>query len=129
MPVFSFMSLLQRAQSDAQRFISDLNGFAVQVHFTAPDGTEATVAGVFSNHNVGVSEQNVPVNSQKASVTVSEQTLVDAEYPVRKNGVVALEAHKVSYKDSTGVLKNYRVAEVFSDRTVGNVVLILQRSD
>jgi ABC-type transport system substrate-binding protein len=122
------MSLLDRARKDAQRFLTDTGGFAVQLDISDDEGNTASVTGLFSNHHVSVSTENVPVNSAKRSITVAEQAFERAGYPVRNsNGEVALEGHKVTYRDSTGQPGYYRVAETFADETIGNIVLILAK--
>jgi hypothetical protein len=120
------MNLLERAKRDKHRILTNqANGFAVELTIT--DGnTTAVISGIPSNHHVNVNGEGIPVNSKKASVTISEKSLQDAGYPVRNNeGNVKITNDRVTYKDSTGVPKTYVITQVFPDETIGQIVLIL----
>jgi len=66
------------------------------------------------------------VNSKNARATIDEDVLVANGYPVRNaNKEIALKSHLVSFKDSSGEVKNYFVRESFPDETIGMICLIL----
>lgn len=120
------MSLIAQAKKDSEKITSNSNGWAVQMTFTAPDSTTATINGIHSKHHLGVDTDGNMVNSKKAHVSFSEKFLTDLGYPVRNAaGEVALTGHKVSVKDSTGIVKNYIMFSFFPDETIGLIVCIL----
>lgn len=121
------MSLLDKAKKLSHRILTDLSGFGVEVTLDDGNGNIANVVGVMSNHHISVDQENVPVNSKKASITISEQALESENYPVRDNDdQVNIHGHSVKYKDSTGVERSYSISEAFPDETVGHIVILLQ---
>jgi len=124
---YFFMSILDRARKDMQKILTDLSGFAVEVDITL-NGNTVKVGGVMSNHHVKISDSGVPVNSKKASVTVSEQALKEAGLMVRNSDEeVDLYKARVTYKDSTGKPGSYYCSQFFPDETTGNIVMMLQK--
>ena len=117
--------LIEQAKGDWQRFSSDLNGWGVEITLTAPTAEVANIAGLGTNHHIGIDTDGNPINTKNAHITISEQLLVDAGYPVRVNNEVSLLQHRVSYKDSTGVTKEYVIEETFPDETIGMITCIL----
>lgn len=119
------MSLLERARKDLKRFLSNAKDWGVEV--TLDNGTDqVTLKGVFSNHHANVEGVNGPVNSLKATITVPETKLQEANYPVRNgDGHVDMEGHLCTYTDSTGNSKTHVVQQTFPDETLGNIVIIL----
>ena len=122
--------LLERAKSDWER-ITTVGGFEEDITFKTPDSInptiEVTVQGLASKHNLSVDfDTGAPVNSKNAHVTVSEDLLTEAGFTVRnEKGEVALIDYKISYPDSTGVLKHYVVGQNIPDETVGVITFIL----
>lgn len=119
------MSLLDQAKKDIQQITGNIAEFGVQLTLTSPNSDVATVNGLHAKHHTGFDEEGFPVNSKIASVAISEQWLVDANYPLRVNGEVNLKNHRVSAKDSTGILQQYMIKEFFPDETIGLIVCIL----
>lgn len=119
------MSLLEKARRDLKRFLTDQNGWAVEV--TVTNGTDSvTLKGVFSNHHANVEGLNGPANSLKATITIPEKILQDNNYPVRnQEGEVEMENHLCTYTDSTGNSETHVIQQTFADQTLGNIVLIL----
>ena len=120
--------LVERAKDDWQRFISDPDGFGVTINFEAPaPGSEtADVVGLATKHHIGIDTEGNPANVKNVHVSVSEQLLIDANYPTRNgNDEVDFKGHKVSFKDSRGIEKTYIVQQKFPDETVGIITLIL----
>ena len=122
-------SLVEQAKSDWQRFSSDsTSGFGTSITFTAPapGGEVAVVTGLATKHHISIDTEGNPANSKNVHVSVSEQLLVDAAYPIRNgDGEVAMIDHEVSFVDSTGASKKYSVQETFPDETVGMITCIL----
>lgn len=120
------MGLTDRAKADWQRFTENKDEWGIEMNFTAPTAETATVVGLHTKHHLQVSPEGVAVNAKNAHVTVSEALFTAAAYPVRNAaGEVDMKTHRVSAKDSTGILKEYAVQQAFQDETVGVIVFIL----
>jgi len=119
------MGLIEQAQSDIKDITSNLDEFGVSMTFTAPTNETATVNGLHSKHHMSVDTDGNMINSKNAHISVSEALLTAKNYPVRKNGEVDFKDHKVSVKDSTGIIKNYVIREWFPDETIGLITCIL----
>ena len=121
--------LTLQARKDWQRIISS-GGFEEDIIFKTPDSVvpfvEVTVQGLATKHHLSVDSDGNAVSSKNVHITISEDSLATAGYPVRNsNKEVSLIDHKVDYTDSTGVLKNYVVLQCFPDETVGVITCIL----
>lgn len=121
------MGLMDEIKQDVKDITSNSNEFGVSITFTAPTGETATVVGTASKHFMNFDfDTGKNVNSQNAHVTVSEEVLIDADYPVRNPaGNVNMRNHRVSYIDSTGVTGTYVITEQFPDQAIGLIVFIL----
>ena len=120
------MGLTDIAKADIKQITGNATEWGVELVFTAPTAETATITGLHTKHHLGMNEEGRAVNSKTASVSFSEEYLTDVDYPVRDlNGEVNLKNHLVSVKDSTGVVKNYKVHEWFPDEKVGLIVCIL----
>lgn len=118
--------LIEKAKNDWQRFTSDPSGAGIAITFEAPTTQIAEITGLATKHHIGLDTEGNPINTKNAHVSVSEQLLVDEGYPVRNgDGEVSMINHKVTYKDSTGVSKDYKIQETFPDETVGIITCIL----
>lgn len=121
-------SLREQAKDDWQRFTSDPDGFGTSINFLAPaPGNEtADIVGLATKHHLGIDSDGVPINTKNTHVSVSEQLLIDAGYPVRDaEDEVAMLRHRVKFEDSTGTEKEYAIQEMFPDETVGILTFIL----
>ncbi len=122
------MGLRDRAKSDIENITSNSStGFGIEMTFTSPDNKTATITGIHSKHHLGIDTDGNAVNSEKAHVSFSEKFLIDALYPVRNAaGEVDLVNHRVSVKDSTGIVKEYVMQSIFPNETVGLITCIIQ---
>jgi len=122
------MGILDLAKADAEKFVSDPDGFAVSAIFTSPDDDTATVSVLHTKHHMGVSpETGALINSRQAHITVAERLLSIENYPVRNSsGDVAIKKHKVDVKDSTGIVKKYFIMECYPDETLGLLTCLLE---
>ena len=119
------MGLLDIAKADIQTITSNTAEFGISVTLTAPNGVTVTVDAYHAKHHTTVSLEGKIVNGQMAHIAVSEALLV-SPYPVRNSeDEVDMVEHLVDVKDSTGVVKNYIIKEVFPDEAIGLIVLIL----
>lgn len=123
------MNLLELAKRDWAAITSDTtNGFGLQLTFTAPDNSTATVGGLKAKHHMAFDTIGQPINSKTGHISVSEKLLTDAGYTTRNDkGEVDLKGHKVTCKDSTGQNKTYTIRQWFPDETLG--VILLQLGD
>lgn len=122
------MSLLNLARADTIGITTDLFGFGDTVVFTSPDGVVVSVTARPNRHHLKFDSDGAPVNGLVASVEVAEAVLVAAGYPVRNlRGQVAMMKHLVAFKDSTGVLRKYSIAQQYPDDTLG--LLVFQLSE
>lgn len=120
------MNLIDQAKADIEQITSNMDDFAVEIIFTAPNEQTATISGLHTKIHLGVDTDGLPVNSKKAHISISEKFLTDAGYPVRNaSGEVNLRNHLVSVKDSTGTAKTYRVMEIFPDETIGLITCMV----
>lgn len=122
------MNLKERAKRDIERITANTNEWAEEITLIAPNDTpQLVVTGLFTKHSLGVDAQlqkwaNVP----NAHVSISEQLLVDGEYPyVLSSGEISFHNHKVSVVDSSGQTYIYRIEQWFPNRTVGLITCIL----
>ena len=119
-------TLLNTIQSDIQKITSNLNEYGVSATFTAPDTTQATLTVIHTKHHLGYDTDGNQVNTKNAHLSVSEQVLIDASYPVRDlSGEVNLRDHRVVVADSTGINHEYVIRECFTDEIISLIVCIL----
>ncbi|WP_300440687.1 hypothetical protein [Christiangramia sp.] len=119
-------SILQAAKADAKKIITS-GGFEVDITLSTPSGDKTFLTtGLGSKHHLSFDTDGMPMSSKQAHVCVDEQVLLDNDYPVRNaNGEIDLYKHKVSFKDSSGIVKSYVVREQFPNETLGLITLIL----
>lgn len=118
------MNLFDQAIKDAQSFVN--RDFGVPTVFVAPTLETATVNSWTTKHHVGFDADGNQINSKTANVTVSEQDLTNAGYPVRDaNGEVNMKGHLVTVKDSTQATEQFKVAQYYPDERLGLIQFIL----
>lgn len=118
------MRLLQ-AKYDWLRF-STAGGFEVDITLTPPVGDHIHCKGLATKHHNSVGTDGLPINAKNAHCSFIESHLTGLGYTVRDaNGEVNLRNHRVSYTDSSGVVKEYIIKETMPDETVGVIVCIL----
>jgi len=125
-------SLRDQAKADWQKFTSDPDGFGTTINFTAPaPGSEtASIIGLATKHHINIDTEGNPVNTKNVHISVAEQLLVDAAYPIRDaNDEVDMLQHRVNWVDSAGNSRKYIIQEIFPDETVGILTFILADSD
>lgn len=118
------MSLKARAQKDIQKITGNLNEWADECVFTAPDTTQTTVNVIHTKHHLGIDpDLGIPINTRVASVAFSEANLTVS---IRNaSGEVNMDGWQASVKDSTGNTDDYFVKEWFPDEMIGMIVVIL----
>lgn len=118
------MNLFNQAIADANSFMQ--KDFGVSMDFVAPTSETATIMGWTSKHHVAFDTEGNQVNSKTANITLSEQDLTNAGYPVRNNqGEVSMRNHLVYVKDSTQTISKYKVMQYYQDERLGLITLIL----
>lgn len=120
------MGLIAQIKADIEQITSNSNEFGVELTLVAPEGQTATVTGLHTKHNINFDTEGNKINSLNAHASFSEKFLIDADYPVRNSeGEVDLKRHRLSAKDSTGIVKHYIINESWPDETLGLIVCIL----
>lgn len=121
------MNLTDRAIQDAKKITSNNNDWGVSAVFVSPTLVTATVNVLHIKHNTGFDLDGMKVNSKISSIAVSESLLNDNNYITRDvQNEATLKGHLVSVKDSTGIVKQYRISENFPDEKLGLITLILE---
>lgn len=128
------MGLVDIAKSDWQKISSDSGptGAGQELIFQSPTNAVAIVTGLATTHHMAVAYDpetgaEKKVNVKNVHVSVSEQLLIDAAYPVRdSNGRVAMNGHNVRFVNSADQSLRYSIAECFPDETIGVIVFMLQ---
>lgn len=113
------------AARDLVKQILTSGGFETDI--TVTNGTiTKSIKGLAPVIHYQFDTQGQPINSKKASVTIYAQTLKDAGYPITVNDTLSLLGHRITFIDSTGVSKTYRVKQDYFDNTLGHVTLMLE---
>lgn len=122
------MGLSEQIKRDIEQITSNAGDFGVSLSFKAPDGTEATVTGYYADHSNAYSLDGQPVTGEITSVAVSEQFLIDQNYPTRNQaGLITFNHHLVTISYADGRTVKYRIVEWKPDYTVNLIVLLLGR--
>lgn len=120
------MGLKQQARLSAKRILESSSGFGTSITFMASDYEQATINGLHVRHWLKLDTDGAAVNTLNARVTVSEDSLLDAGYPVRNDeDEIDLNDHLVNAEDDGGVMRYYKVKQVFPDHTTGMIVVEL----
>ncbi len=118
------MNLKVQAKKDIKIITGSSGEWVDEIKLTSPSGIVAHITGLHTKHHLGVDSDGVQINSKNSHISFSEENIQN--YPVRnQNGEVSLKNHRVSVKDSTGILKEYVIQEWFPDETIGLIVCIL----
>ena len=116
---------LQKARRDAKKYVTR-GGFEENIILTSADGlTSLNTTGFVSKHWLSVDTDGNAANSKNAHITLDEDVLKEANYPVRLENEVFLRGHRVTTLDSTKLNKVYVIKEWFPDETLGLIVCIL----
>lgn len=122
-------SLFDIIKRDA-KFIVNKGGYQVDIEMITPNGNKtANITGWAVKVSGSFDSDGNQVNTKNVHITIDENVLIALGYPVRTNkkGIeeVDLIQHRVSFKDSTGVEKNYKVRENIPDENLGLITLWL----
>ena len=112
------------------KIILESGGFETEITFQSspaqPLQQTVTITGLAIKHHLDIDTDGLPIRSQHAHVTVSEESLTDKGYTTRNaKGQAYLKDNLVSFADSTGVVKTYIVTDQLPDTTLGCIPLIL----
>ena len=124
------MSLYDSVISDAQDYSSDASssGWAVPILITDVNGLQISVNGIHAKHHMAVDDEGRAVSSKSASIAVAEQNLINANpaFVIRNSSKeVVMKGYKVTTKDSSGNICNYKILQQFPDETSGLLVFTL----
>ena len=108
---------------DAKFFINS-GGYQIDIQMISRDGSlTIDITGWAVKVTGSFDSDGNQVNTKNVHVTIDEDVLKDKGFPIRTNrkGIpeVDLENVKVSFVDSSGILKNYIVREQFPDENLG----------
>lgn len=119
-------SLLRLAKRDAKRFVTS-GGFEESITISTPtQDMTLSLTGFATKHHINFDSDGNQINSKNAHICISESDLQTNSYPVRNvKGEISLLKHRVSYPDSSGIVKNYIVKDNYPDEMLGLIVLIL----
>jgi len=121
------MGLIEQARKDIQRITEDVKGFGQQIVLVSPTGVIGAVIGLHRKINLGVDTDGNIVNSRQSYVSISEKTLNNIAYPVRGvNGEVYLANHLCYVKDSTELVKAYKIISWTPDEATGIIPMFLE---
>lgn len=117
------MSVLDFARQAVDRILTDSEGFTTSVVFLAPDSTTCTIQSLAVKHNLKFDEYGTPISSKTARITVSEASLVAAEFPVRNAAnEVYLNGVLVTWTDSAGIEWTYVIQTAAPDESLGCIL-------
>lgn len=119
-------NLLNRAKAMAKKAVTSM-GFEEDITLKTPNGvTTLQTTGWATKHWINFDSDGNAINSKNAHICIDEQVLSDAGYPVRNsNQEISLRNHRVSVADSSGIVKEYSIIEVFPSETFGLIACIL----
>ncbi|PXX26276.1 hypothetical protein C7967_11538 [Thalassospira sp. 11-3] len=119
-------NILQAAKADAKKYIT-AGGFQEDLTIKTPDeNTVLQITGFATKHHINFDSDGNPVNSKNVHICISESDLVANSYQVRNaKGEVALINHRVTFKDSSGLDRDYIIKETLPDETLGLITCIL----
>lgn len=117
--------ILDAIRKDAKSYITK-GGFESDITIKTPDSLKTiTTTGLASKHHLNFDTDGTSINAKNAHICIDEDDLEVQGYPVRSNNEVSLLHHRISVKDSTGIVKKYIIKETFPDETLGLIVCVL----
>lgn len=123
-------SLFDIIKRDA-KFIVNNGGYQVDISMTTKDNSKTVnIKGWAVKVSGSFDSDGNQVNTKNVHCTIDEDALISLGYPVRtekKKGIeeVDLIHHRVSFADSTGVVKHYLVRENVPDENLGLITIWL----
>lgn len=124
------ISLFDIIKRDAKLIVNQ-GGYQREITMTTKDKTKTVTINGWAVKVVNFFDTDGnQVNTVKAHCTIDENVLTNLGYPVRSNktGVpqVDLKGHFVSFTDSSGDLKHYKVRENLPDENLGLITVWLE---
>ena len=121
--------LLENARKMARQYATK-GGFEETIFISTPPNAAITksieTTGLASKHWINYDDNGAPINTKNAHICVSESDLNDKEMYVRNtNEEVQMYGYRVSVRDNSNALKEYKVIEQHPNETLGLIVLIL----
>ena len=113
------------------KFIVNNGGYQLDIVMTNKDGDiTVNVVGWAVKVSGSFDSDGNQVNTKNVHITIDEEALTSKGFPVRtekKAGIteVDLIGAKASFKDSSGIMKNYIVRENIPDENLGLITLWL----
>jgi hypothetical protein len=125
------MGLRETAALDAQRIQEDAAGFRWPMTITAPDGGEAEVYGLSQDIHLSIDpETGQTVAGRQCTASVSLLSLAAAGMSIPKGEArQGKKPYLVEFKDISGALHVFKVAQAHPDQTLGNVIMGLEVYD
>lgn len=122
------MGLLDRAKADYRKHVTSNTGAGVTITVTNPEGTiTVEVVSVAMSRHLSVDLEGSPEGSKNTHICMIEATLNEQGYVTRdSNAIVDMFNHKVSFADSTGVVKHHIIGQTFPDETLGLILCLLK---
>lgn len=119
--------VLNMAREDVKEITSE-GGFQTDVTVITKDKvTTVIVPAIAMKHHLAFDTDGQKLNSEQAHITISEEILTDAGYPVRIGNDVSMIDSIIKYTDSSNVEGSYKVNENFPDEVLGLITLIISR--
>lgn len=121
------MTLSEIAIRDAQNIVKNAVDFALPIRLTSPNATVLNINALQTKHHNGMDGDGFKVSARQHSIVVSEKDLENYPY-LNPSGDISFKNHTVQTTDSAGKTELFLVQDWFPDRTVGIIVLILQKA-
>lgn len=124
------MGLIENIKNDLLQITSNADEFGQSIVLIDHEGTEITVNGFQTKHYTSIDPEGFKVNSLNASIAISEGNFINFPTYIYKNANndVSFSGHTAKITDSNGLEQKYFVQQWFPDRSIGLLVLILQRA-
>lgn len=121
------MSLIAQAKADIAQITSNTDEFGVTIILYNTSDEAVTIAGLHSKIHLAVDTDGNPVSAKQAHISFSESVVNAAGVSIRNsNGEVDLKDYKVDVKDSTGLVKRYKISRWMPDETTGLISCYLE---
>ena len=121
--------VMDMARVDAHRFLTEC-GFENDIQLEKY-GVVSVIKGITPLIHMATDTDGVVINSKTAHVSITEQSLIDANVVYRKNGdgEIYMRDFIVGFSDSANRFAKYTVKEQYPDNTLGVIVLQLSKAD
>lgn len=118
------MSVLALAKEGWEKFSQ--SSFDLDLNLVSPDGLQtAVIKGIGTDNERTLDTDGQEMIGRIVHIGFSENALLTAfpNYPTRNDkDEVSLQSHLVSFLDSRGVLKDYKVKQTYPDSTIGMIM-------